>query len=55
MSAMSPSEGADIVGTPGPLALVLILPCVAAVTALASSLPARSAARQSAANVLRAE
>ena len=55
MSAMSPSEGADIVGTPGPLALVLILPCVAAVTALASSLPARSAARQSAAHVLRAE
>ena len=44
MSAMSPSEGADIVGTPGPLALALILPAVLAVTALASSLPARPAA-----------
>ncbi|WP_028067232.1 ABC transporter permease [Solirubrobacter soli] len=55
MSAMSPSEGADIVGTPGPLALLLILPAVALVTALASSLPARNAGRASAATVLRAE
>ena len=55
MGAMSPSEGADIVGTPGPLALVLIVPFVFAVTALASSLPARGAARTSAATVLRAE
>jgi putative ABC transport system permease protein len=55
MAAMSPSEGADIVGTPGPLALLGILPAVALVTALASSLPARTAARASAATVLRAE
>jgi putative ABC transport system permease protein len=55
MSAMSPSEGADIVGTPGPLALLLILPFVLAVTALASSLPARTTARASAAGILRAE
>jgi putative ABC transport system permease protein len=55
MTAMSPSEGADIVGTPGPFALALIVPFVLAVTALASSLPARGAARASAAAVLRAE
>ena len=45
MTAMSESEGADIVGTPGPFALALIVPFVLAVTALASSLPARGAAR----------
>ena len=55
MTAMSPSEGADIVGTPGPFALALIVPFVLAVTVLASSLPARGAARASAAAVLRAE
>jgi putative ABC transport system permease protein len=55
MTAMSPSEGADIVGTPGPFALALIVPFVLAVTALASSLPAHGAARASAAAVLRAE
>ena len=55
MSAMSPSEGADIVGTPGPLALLGIVPAVALVTALASSLPARNAGRTPAAQVLRAE
>jgi putative ABC transport system permease protein len=55
MVAMSPSEGADIVGTPGPFALALVIPVVLAVTALASSLPARRAARTSAATVLRAE
>ncbi len=55
MTAMSPSEGADIVGTPGPFALALIVPAVLIVTALASSLPARAAARTSAARVLRAE
>ena len=49
MTAMSASEGADIVGTPGPFALALIVPFVLAVTALASSLPARGAARASAA------
>ena len=42
---MSPSEGADIVGTPGPFALALIVPAVLAVTALASSLPGRARAR----------
>jgi len=55
MAAMSPSEGADIVGTPGPFALALVVPIVLAVTALASSLPARRVARTSAATVLRAE
>jgi putative ABC transport system permease protein len=55
MALMSPSEGTDIVGTPGVLALALIVPVVLAVTALASSLPARRAARTSAAVVLRAE
>jgi putative ABC transport system permease protein len=55
MAAMSPSEGADIVGTPGPFALALIVPFVLAVTAVASSIPARGAARVSAATVLRAE
>jgi putative ABC transport system permease protein len=55
MSAMSPSEGADIVGTPGPLALLAILPVVALVSAAASSLPARTSARASAAQILRAE
>jgi putative ABC transport system permease protein len=55
MTAMSESEGADIVGTPGPFALALIVPFVLVVTALASSLPARSAARASAAQILRAE
>jgi putative ABC transport system permease protein len=55
MAAMSPSEGTDIVGTPGIFALALIVPVVLAVTALASSLPARRAARTSAAIVLRAE
>jgi putative ABC transport system permease protein len=55
MAAMSPSEGTDIVGTPGIAALALIVPVVLAVTALASSLPARRAARTSAAVVLRAE
>ena len=45
MTAMSESEGADIVGTPGPFALALIVPVVLVVTALASSLPARGAAR----------
>ncbi len=55
MAAMSPSEGTAIVGTPGVLALALVVPVVLAVTALASSLPARRAARTSAAVVLRAE
>jgi putative ABC transport system permease protein len=55
LAAMSPSEGTDIVGTPGILALALIVPIVLAVTALASLLPARRAARTSAAVVLRAE
>ncbi len=55
MAMLSPSEGTDIVGTPGPFALLLIVPVVLAVTALASSLPARRAARASAAAVLRAE
>lgn len=55
MTAMSPSEGADIVGTPGPFALALIIPVVLAVTLLASSLPARTTARAGAAGVLRAE
>jgi putative ABC transport system permease protein len=55
MVAMSPSEGADIVGTPGPFALALVVPVVLAVTALASSLPARRVARTNAATVLRAE
>ena len=55
MTAMSPSEGTDIVGTPGPFALALVIPIVLAVTVLASSLPARRAARTSAATVLRAE
>lgn len=55
MTGMSPSEGADIVGTPGPFALALIIPFVLAVSALAGSLPARGAARASAAAVLRAE
>ena len=34
MRAMSPSEGTDIVGPPGPFALALIVPFVLAVTAL---------------------
>jgi putative ABC transport system permease protein len=55
LQAMRPSEGTDIVGTPGPFALALVLPFVLAVTALASSLPGRRAARASAAGVLRAE
>src|SRR4029079_16428708 len=55
MAAMSPSEGTDIVGTPGPFALALIVPVVLAVTAAASSLPAHRAAATSAAAVLRAE
>ena len=55
MALLSPSEGTDIVGVPGPLALTLVVPVVLAVTALASSLPARNAARASAAGVLRAE
>jgi putative ABC transport system permease protein len=55
IAAMSPSEGTDIVGTPGALALASIVPIVLAVTALASLLPARRAARTSAAVVLRAE
>ncbi len=55
MAALSPSEGTDIVGTPGPFALALIVPFTLAVTALAGSLPARRAARTSAAAVLRAE
>ncbi len=55
MALTSPSEGTDIVGTPGPLALALIVPFVLAVTALASTLPARRAAATSAARVLRAE
>ena len=56
MAAMSPSEGTDIVGTPGPFALALVVPLVLLVTALASSFPAhRAAATPSAAEVLRAE
>jgi putative ABC transport system permease protein len=55
MTLLSPSEGTDIVGVPGPFALALILPVVLAVTALASSVPARRVARASAAGVLRAE
>ena len=55
MQVLSPSEGTDIVGVPGPFALALTIPVVLAVTALASSLPARRAARASAAAVLRAE
>jgi putative ABC transport system permease protein len=55
MQLLSPSEGTDIVGVPGPFALALTIPAVLAVTALASSLPARTAARASAAAVLRAE
>lgn len=55
MAAMSESEGTDVVGTPGPFALALIVPLLLAVTAFASALPARGAARASAANVLRAE
>ncbi len=55
IALLSPSEGTDIVGVPGPFALALIFPVVLAVTALASSLPARRAARASAAGVLRAE
>ncbi len=55
MTAMSPSEGTDIIGTPGPFALALTIPFVLAVTALASSIPGRRAARTPAALVLRAE
>ncbi|MBE2318869.1 FtsX-like permease family protein [Solirubrobacter sp. CPCC 204708] len=55
MAAMSPSEGTDIVGTPGPFALLLTVPFVLAVTALASSWPGRAAVRVPAAAVLRAE
>ncbi len=55
MAAMSPSEGTDIVGTPGVAALALVIPAVLAVTALASSLPARRAAATRTAVVLRAE
>ena len=52
---MNPSEGTDIVGTPGPFALALCVPFVLAVTALASTLPGRAAVRVPAATVLRAE
>lgn len=55
MVAMSPSEGADIIGTPGPFALALCVPFVLAVVAAASYWPARSAVRAPAASVLRAE
>lgn len=55
MVAMSPSEGADIVGVPGPFALALCVPFVAAVVVAASYGPARAAVRAPAAAVLRAE
>lgn len=55
MGAMSPSEGTDIVGTPGPFALALCVPFVLAVTVLASAWPGRAAMRVPAAAVLRAE
>jgi putative ABC transport system permease protein len=55
MRAMSPSEGTDIVGLPGPFALALTIPFVLAVSALASSVPGRRAATASAAATLRAE
>ena len=55
MSAMSPSEGTDIIGVPGPFALALAVPFVLAVTVLASAVPGRAAARAPAAAVLRAE
>lgn len=55
MVGMNPSEGTDVIGTPGPFALALTIPFVLAVTALASSLPGRKAARTPAATVLRAE
>ena len=42
---MSPSEGTDIVGTPGPFALALTIPFVLAVTALASIASRRDAAQ----------
>ena len=51
MQVLSPSEGTDVVGVPGPFALALTIPVVLAVTALASSLPARRVARASAATV----
>ena len=52
---MSPSEGTDIIGVPGPFALALCVPFVLAVTVLASAVPGRAAARAPAAAVLRAE
>jgi putative ABC transport system permease protein len=55
MRAMSPSEGTDIVGLPGPFALALTIPFVLAVSALASSIPGRRVATASAAATLRAE
>ncbi len=55
MTAMSPSEGTDIIGVPGPFALALCVPFVLAVTVLASAVPGRAAARAPAAAVLRAE
>jgi putative ABC transport system permease protein len=55
MRAMSPSEGTDIVGLPGPFALALTIPFVLAVSALASSIPGHRAATASAAATLRAE
>ena len=55
MSGMSPSEGTDIIGVPGPFALALCVPFVLVVTVLASAVPGRAAARAPAASVLRAE
>ncbi|MDA0183331.1 FtsX-like permease family protein [Solirubrobacter phytolaccae] len=55
MTGMNPSEGTDVIGTPGPFALALCVPFVLAVTALASFVPGRTAARTSTATVLRAE
>lgn len=55
MRAMSPSEGTDVVGLPGPFALALTVPFVLAVSALASSIPGRRAANAGAAAALRAE
>jgi len=55
MIGMNPSEGADVIGTPGPFALALTIPFVLTVVVLASLGPARRAARTPAAVVLRAE
>ena len=55
MSAMSPSEGADIVGTPGPLALVLISARACCGDRAGELAPGPQRGPQSAANVLRAE